>query len=114
MEREFSCPNQGKTPWQVTKDCGSYRQLRNRAHQLDENEIAQIVEKLDGYSGADIEDIIEEAAFLAFQRRTEDTEPGPIITKDDITKVIEETPKSVTSDELQKLKRWAMERGLKI
>jgi len=42
--------------------------LRNRVNELSEDEIAEIAEKLDGYSGADIENIIEEAAFIAFEK----------------------------------------------
>jgi len=86
-------------------------QLRNRVNQLTDAEIIEIADKLDGYSGADIEFIIEEAAFEAFKRRSE---KGVSITKDDIDKVIERTPKSVTSEEIKKFEKWAQERGLKI
>jgi SpoVK/Ycf46/Vps4 family AAA+-type ATPase len=86
-------------------------QLRNRAHRIENSDIVEIAEKLEGYSGADIENIIEESAFKAFNRR----ESGaPLITKDDIVEVIEKTPKSVTPDEVQLFKEWARERGLKI
>lgn len=86
-------------------------QLRNRAHQLNESEITQIAKNLDGYSGADIENIIEEAAFIAFSRRVDGK---ATITKDDIDRVIVRTPKSVTTNEIQKFKEWAQERSLKI
>jgi transitional endoplasmic reticulum ATPase len=86
-------------------------QLRSRAHQIEEGDIIEIAEKLEGYSGADIENIVEEAAFKAFNRR----ESGiPAITKDDIDEVIGKTPKSVTDDEVQQLKEWGKERGLTI
>jgi len=84
-------------------------QLRSRAHQIEEGDIIEIAEKLEGYSGADIENIIEEAAFKAFNRR----ESGaPWITKDDIVEVIEKIPKSVTPNDEKLFKEWAKERGL--
>jgi transitional endoplasmic reticulum ATPase len=85
--------------------------LRDRIHKLEESDIIEIAEKLEGYSGADIENIIEEAAFKAFNRRKSG---GAYITKDDIIEAIKEIPKSVTSEELQQLEEWAKERGLKI
>jgi transitional endoplasmic reticulum ATPase len=85
--------------------------LRNRKHKLEEGDIIEIAEKLEGYSGADIENIIEEAAFKAFNRRKIGR---AYITKDDIIETIKKTPKSVTSEELQQLEEWAKERGLKI
>jgi transitional endoplasmic reticulum ATPase len=86
-------------------------QLRNRAHLIEDSDIVEIAEKLEGYSGADIENIVEEAAFKAFNRRTSG---AARITKDDIVEVIEKTPKSVTPNEVQLFKEWAKERGLKI
>jgi ATPases of the AAA+ class len=86
-------------------------QLRNRAHQIEDSDILEIAEKLEGYSGADIENIFEESAFKAFSRR----ESGAArITKDDIIEVIERTPKSVTPNEEKLFKEWAKERKLKI
>jgi len=86
-------------------------QLRNRAHQIEDSDILEIAEKLEGYSGAVIENIFEESAFKAFNRR----ESGETrITKDDIIEVIERTPKSVTPNEEKPFKEWAKERGLKI
>lgn len=85
--------------------------LRDRANELKEEEITQIAKKLDGYSGADIDNIIEESAFIAFNRRAKST---ATITKEDICKVIELTPKSVTPDEVKDCKEFAEKRGLKI
>jgi len=86
-------------------------QLRNRAHQIEDSDIIEIAEKLEGYSGADIENIFEESAFKAFNRR----ESGETrIAKDDIIEVIERTPKSVTPNEEKLFKEWVKERGLKI
>ena len=87
-------------------------QLQNRANGLNNHEIEKIAEKLEGYSGADIVNIIEESAFIAFSRRT--SSRSIKINKDDIIKVIEKTHKSVTPDEDQEIKRWAQARGLKI
>jgi len=86
-------------------------QLRNRAHQIEDSDIVEIAEKLEGYSGADIENIFEESAFKAFNRRKSG---ATRITKDDIVEVIERTPKSVTPNEEKLFKEWAKERGLKI
>ncbi|MCX7845317.1 MAG: ATP-binding protein, partial [Dictyoglomaceae bacterium] len=80
-------------------------QLRERDHSLTEEDINKIAEKLEGYSGADIEQIIEESAFLAFQRRDK-------ITESDILTIIENTPKSVSYDEIEQIEKWARERGL--
>lgn len=86
-------------------------QLRDRAYQLTDDDKTEIAEKLDGYSGADIEYIIEESAFNVFEEREK---RKAIITKDDIEKVIKRTPKSVTPTEVEKIKKWAQDRGLKI
>jgi transitional endoplasmic reticulum ATPase len=86
-------------------------QLRNRAHQIEDSDILEIAEKLEGYSGADIENIFEESAFKAFNRRKSGETR---ITKDDIVEVIERTPKSVTPNEEKLFKEWVKERGLKI
>jgi len=86
-------------------------QLRNRKHSIGNSYIGEIAEKLEGYSGADIENIVEESAFKAFNRR----ESGATyITQDDIIEVIEKIPKSVTPSEIQIFKEWAKERNLKI
>lgn len=86
-------------------------QLKDRANRVTDDEIIELSQKLDGYSGADIENIIEGAAFKAFTRRDEMESE---ITKEDIKEVIDETPKSVTQDEVEKIKKWAKERGVKI
>lgn len=86
-------------------------QLRERAHALTEAEIGEIAERLEGFSGADIENIIEEAAFRAFRRRNE----GEVsITKKDVEAAMGEATRSVTAAEIERLERWAQERGLRI
>lgn len=85
------------------------KHLQNREHGLDDSEISEIAEKLEGYSGADIENIVEEAAFIAFERRqTGDTK----ISKEDIIEVVKKTPKSVTDEQVEQIKKWAKERGI--
>jgi len=85
-------------------------QLRNRRNKIKESDITEIAEILEGYSGADIEKIVDEAAFKAFKRREKNE---AFITKEDIIKTINEIPKSVTPEEIQSLEKWAQERGLK-
>ncbi|MBN1216048.1 MAG: AAA family ATPase [Candidatus Lokiarchaeota archaeon] len=85
-------------------------QTQKRFHKLTNNEIEDLSQKLEGYSGADIENIIEESAFLAFTRRKED---NSAISKKDVDKIIEQIKPSVTFDERQKVEKWAKERGIK-
>ena len=86
-------------------------QLRNKANELNSDEISEIAENLDRYSGSDIEHIIGEAAFVAYERRRAKKVK---IKKDDIMKVIEVTSPSVTPNEVKQIKEWAKERGIKI
>ncbi len=83
-------------------------QLRNRAHNLTDDDLQEIADKLDGYSGADIEGIIENAAFMSFERKDDK------ITKDDVLSLIEHTPPSVSKDEIQIMIDWAKQRGVKV
>jgi len=84
--------------------------VRNRAHKLSKDDIYEISERLDGYSGADIEHIIEEAAFIAFERRKTG---GIEILKEDILSIIDETSPSVTKDVEKNILCWMEERGIK-
>jgi len=84
-------------------------QLRSRSHRLDEKELRELTDKLDGYSGADIEHIVEEAAFKAFARRNEGK--GVAILVADIQSAIEKTPKSVSSEENKRFQEWAKKIG---
>lgn len=86
-------------------------QLKERKKELTDNNISYITEKLAGYSGADIEYIVEEASYRAFNRRKENR---AAISEDDLVTTIESTPKSVTSADIQKYEKWAKERGLNI
>ncbi len=84
-------------------------QRQGRANDLSENDISDVAARLEGYSGADIENILEEAAFAAFDRRSKNT---PAITRQDVIAIVTKTPRSVTTEEVQKIKRWAQQRGL--
>lgn len=85
--------------------------LRDRENTLNESDFSELTDRLEGYSGADIEYIIEESAYRAFERR----EKGEAkITKDDILKVIDKTPKSVKQEEIDRMMQWATKMGLKI
>ena len=86
-------------------------QLQGRENNLTDDQLTELAKKLEGYSGADIEYIIEESAFIAFSRRNKGE---AYITKQDIEEVIKRTPKSVTSEEVEKIEKWAKDRGLKI
>lgn len=85
-------------------------QLKDRKNNITDSDMDQIADQLEGYTGADIENIIEEAAFLAFQRK--DNEKG--INKEDVINSILKTPKSVAQEEIDGLKEWATKRRLKI
>lgn len=84
--------------------------LRNRINELNEGGISEIAKNLEGYSGADIESIIEEAAFITFERRGTGNAK---ITKDDVIMAVERTQKSVMAEEVTEIERWAQERGMK-
>lgn len=77
--------------------------LKDKACQISEDEIIDIAAALDGYSGADIAHIIDEAAFDAFDRN--DIERDHIL-KDDIMKAMTRTEKSVTEDIIEKFKKF--------
>lgn len=84
--------------------------LKERANELTDDQIKEIAKKLEGYSGADIEQIIEEAAFLAFEERV--SNPTVKITIEHINKAIKKTPKSVSEEEIRSIEKWAKERNL--
>ncbi len=78
--------------------------LQNRENELKKDDIAEIADKLEGYSGADIAHIVEEAAYNAFKRRKTQNAK---ITKEDIIKVIEQTTRSITAQEVERIEKWA-------
>ena len=84
--------------------------LRDRKNNLTSEQIEEIAKKLKGYSGADIELIIDEAAFLAFESRAQNEEVK--ITAEHINKAIEKIPKSVSEEEERRIKEWARERNI--
>ncbi|RKZ20453.1 hypothetical protein DRQ18_06355 [bacterium] len=84
--------------------------LSGRAHNLIEQDFDFLAKELDGYSGADIAYIIDEAAYLAFERRKTGKEQK--ITRDDILKVIKQTRKSVLPEEIKEIEEWAKQQGV--
>jgi transitional endoplasmic reticulum ATPase len=84
-------------------------QLSNRSHNISEKEFEGLCDSLEGYSGADIEHIAEETAFIAFARRNQDQETA--ITLSDIQSVIGKTPKSVSPAEIKRFEEWARKMG---
>ncbi|MEN3039227.1 MAG: AAA family ATPase [Candidatus Kryptonium sp.] len=80
-------------------------QLKNRQHNLTDSDIESIAKELKGYSGADIEYIIDEAAFLAFERKDK-------INLEDIKKTIKITQKSVSPEVIKEIEDWLRKRGL--
>ncbi|MEO0275305.1 MAG: ATP-binding protein [candidate division WOR-3 bacterium] len=84
-------------------------QLKGRDHDLTDEDIREIAKKLEGYSGADIENIIDESAFEAFKEgkikklKKEDIK----IKKEHIITIINKTRKSVNEDEVEKIEKWA-------
>lgn len=83
--------------------------LRDRSSRVNNDDIAQLAKDLEGYSGADIELIVEEAAFMAFNRREQ--EPDVLINSVDISDAIKKTPRSVSQNEIEKLEHWAKQIG---
>jgi SpoVK/Ycf46/Vps4 family AAA+-type ATPase len=85
-------------------------QLRDRPHDLTEAQIKKVAKRLEGYSGADIEQIIEEAAFLAFESKDYDNDVK--ITIKHINEAIDKTPKSVSEEEVRSIEEWARMRNV--
>ena len=86
--------------------------LRDRSHELTDEQIFEIAKKLEGYSGADIKEIIEEAAFIAFEKRESREEAK--ITIEDINKAVEKISPSVSGEEIRDIEEWAEKMGIKI
>ncbi|MCM8772638.1 MAG: AAA family ATPase [Candidatus Omnitrophica bacterium] len=80
-------------------------QLKDRKHNLRDEDIKEIAKKLEGYSGADIENIVDEASFKAFEKKD-------IIKKEFILDAINRIPKSVGDEEIQRYEEWARNRNL--
>jgi len=83
--------------------------LSSRAHEISEKEREELSERMEGYSGADMELMVEEAAFMAFARRNQDKRTA--ITLADIQSAIDKTPKSVTPGEIKRFEDWAKQIG---
>ncbi|NMD01148.1 MAG: AAA family ATPase [Bacteroidales bacterium] len=86
--------------------------LKDRQNNISESEIADLSKLLTGFTGADIEHIIEEAAYIAFSRRNESDDLK--IIKDDIIKAIKKTNPSVPETDIQKFRTWGNKRGINV
>lgn len=78
----------------------------------DDLDLDLIVEKTEGYVGADIEQIVKKATMKAFRRdvqKTGDTESLEQITQQDILEAITEVNKSVSEEDRQKYKQYKEE-----
>lgn len=84
--------------------------LKDRQNDISESDISELSKPLTGFTGADIEHIIEEAAYNAFSRRNESDDLK--IIKDDITKAIKKTNPSVPETDIKKFREWADKRGI--
>ena len=82
--------------------------LKNRENKLTEKDICELAEKLKGFSGADIEAIIEEAAYIAFCDKSH-----KLITKAIILTAIKSRQKSVTPEEVVQIEQWLHARNIK-
>ncbi len=65
----------------------------------EEQHLSHLASQLDGYSGADIEQVIDEAALEAFNQKKH-------ITHKMIEEIIKAWPKSVGDEQLRKYKEW--------
>lgn len=71
-------------------------------------DFAELVAKLDGYSGADVKAVAEKAATIPFMEAIAGTEPRAV-SKQDIVSVIEATPPSVRKKDLVRFEQFAAE-----
>lgn len=71
----------------------------------DDVDFVEIVERLDGYSGADVKAIAEKAATIPFMSAIGGGEPRPI-SRADIFAVIEQLPPSVNKKDLLRFERF--------
>jgi len=70
----------------------------------EDKNLHQLASKLKGYSGADIEQIIDDAALEAFNQRG-------CITCKMIEEKIKSCPRSVDEEQLKKYKEWGKKYG---
>lgn len=71
----------------------------------DDVDFSRLCDRLDGYSGADIKNIAQQAAAIPFMESVAGAEPRPIAMKD-IEKVIESTPPSVKQSDLVRFEKF--------
>jgi len=85
--------------------------LKNRRHDLKYNDISEIAEKLDGFSGADIENIVDETAALVYEENPYGKEYK--ITKRHILNIVEKTAPSVNKEDYEDYRKWKDEKGIR-
>lgn len=85
--------------------------LKGRENNISEAELAEISLKMNSYSGADIAQIVDEAAYKAFIRKSGSDD---FITKQDILAVVNSTSPSVPADVILKHQKWADSRGISL
>jgi len=86
--------------------------LKEKANKLTSDEMKDVAQALKGYSGADIEHIINEAAYAALRRHKAGAETE--IIKDDILAAMRKISPSVTPEENDRLIKWAREHGISV
>ncbi len=69
-------------------------------------DFSELVQRLEGYSGADIKAIAERAATIPFMKAVGGAEPGPI-GRTEVLAVIDETPPSVRKKDLIRFEEFA-------
>lgn len=80
---------------------------------LDEEATLEVLaDALDGFSGADIEQIIDQVAFEAF-RRAKRSGNDVLIKSNDILTVAASWPKSVAKESLDNYEEWATKMGIR-
>ncbi len=69
-------------------------------------DFADLVELMEGYSGADVKSIVERAATIPFMEAVGGREPRPI-SREDLTSMIKATPPSVRKKDLVRFEQFA-------
>lgn len=81
--------------------------LRKRGRNPGSYDLDQVVEVTDGWSGAELEELVKEALYLAYDEQARDVETEHLMRC-----TTETRPLSVTmSEKLEEIRRWAKERA---
>lgn len=84
--------------------------LNNRKNNISEEDIQTIVTETNLYSGADMVNLIEEAAYNAFSRRADENEESIMIELKDFEQALKKIIPSVTTVEMKKYEEFARKR----